>query len=58
MLTVYNQMKEGFPNLSAEDHQRNIQTLFTNYREEDQFSSDLKDYLVQLELYTQGSGTN
>lgn len=52
MLTLYNQMLAGFSNLSSEDHQRNLQRLFTSYKDEKEFRSDLNDYLIQLELYT------
>lgn len=52
MLTLYNQMIAGFSNLSSEDHQRNLQRLFTSYKDEKEFRSDLNDYLIQLELYT------
>lgn len=52
MLTLFGQMSAGFPNLSQEDHQRNLQRLFTSYKTEADFKSDLNDYLIQLELYT------
>jgi hypothetical protein len=52
MLSLYNQMIEGYPNLSTEDHQRNLQKLFTSYKDETEFRSDLNDYLIQLELFT------
>jgi hypothetical protein len=52
ILTLFGQMSAGFPNLSQEDHQRNLQRLFTSYKTEADFKSDLNDYLIQLELYT------
>ena len=52
MLSLYNQMIEGYPNLSTEDHQRNLQKLFSSYKDETEFRSDLNDYLIQLELFT------
>ena len=45
-------MIEGFPNLSKEDHQSSLHKLFTSYSDENQFKSDLRDYLVVLDLYT------
>ena len=45
-------MIEGYPNLSTEDHQRNLQKLFSSYKDETEFRSDLNDYLIQLELFT------
>ena len=52
MISIYNQMIEGFANLSKEDHQRNLQKLFTSYKDEAEFKSNLNDYIVQLDLYT------
>ena len=45
-------MVEGFPNLAKEDHQRNLQNLFTSYSVEEKFRSDLRDYMAVLDLFT------
>jgi CRM1 C terminal len=52
LLSVYRQIVQGFPNLSSEDHERNLQKLFTSYPSEADFRSDLNDYLIQLDLFT------
>ena len=54
--TIYNQMCQGFANLSKEDHMRSLEKLFTTYPDEKQFKIELKDYLTLLDLYT-ASGT-
>lgn len=52
LLAIYSKMVEGFPNLSKEDHQKNLQCLFTSYADEEKFKSDLRDYLAVLDLFT------
>lgn len=52
LMSTYTQMVQGFPNLAPEDHEKNLQKLFTSYNNEADFRSDLNDYLIQLDLYT------
>ena len=52
LLSIYSKMVEGFPNLAKEDHQQNLQSLFTSYPVEEKFKSDLRDYLAVLDLFT------
>lgn len=52
LLSIYGKMVEGFPNLAKQDHQQNLQNLFTSYGAEEKFRSDLRDYLAVLDLYT------
>ena len=51
-MTIYTQMCDTFQNLSKEDHQRCLEKLFSSYENEALFTTDLRDYQSQLDVYT------